>query len=68
LSSEQLGVRGGPLRHRLSWGAGEVGDQVVCVLRMIDGAFDLVEIPRRVRAKGLLELRFGFDPVAPRAR
>jgi hypothetical protein len=45
-----------------------LGDQVVCVLRMIDGAFDLVEIPRRVRAKGLLELRFGFDPVAPRAR
>jgi hypothetical protein len=31
---------------------------------MIDGVVDLVEIPRRVRAKCLLECRFGFGPVA----
>ena len=33
-------------------------------LRMIDGVVDLVEIPGRVRAKGLLQCRFGFGPVA----
>jgi hypothetical protein len=31
---------------------------------MINGVFDLVEIPRRVRAQDRLECRYGFGPVA----
>src|ERR1700754_3822452 len=63
-SAEQLGVLCGPLGHRCGGTARQFGDQVVGVLWVGDGVFDLVEIPRRVRTEGLLEGRFGFGPVA----
>src|SRR3954454_20599463 len=61
---ELLGVLFGPLRHRLGRRAGQFGDQVVGLLRMVHGILDLVEIPRRVRTERTLEGRFGFGPIA----
>src|ERR1700704_2545437 len=63
-TSEQLGVRGGPLCHRLGRRAGEFGDQVVGVLRMIDGLRDLVEVPRRLPTQRAVVSLFGFGPFA----